>query len=77
MAAFRPYANLSGRSGVRGYFVSTGAIEVQFKDGSIYLYTYPVTGKAMVDEMISRAHAGQGLNSYITRVVKTAYAEKR
>lgn len=72
----RPYGNLSGRSNVQSYIFGEGWIEVRFKDGRTYRYDYVATGKAMVDEMINRARAGQGLNSYITRVVKTRYASK-
>lgn len=71
------YANFSGRSSVRSYsLVGVGQIEVTFQDGSRYLYTYPVTGKTMVDEMVRLAKAGAGLGSYITRRVRQSYAAK-
>ena len=71
------YANLSGKSGVRSYYMGVGFIEVTFKDGSTYRYDYPTTGKTMTDEMQNRARAGYGLNRYITKVVRTRYASKR
>ena len=70
------YANLSGKSGVKAYQLGPGYIVVSFKDGSNYRYDYPTTGQARVDEMSNRARAGFGLNRYISRVVKTAYASK-
>ena len=71
-----PYANLSGKSGVRRYAFSTGMIIVTFKDGSNYQYDYLHTGRTQVDEMINRAQAGYGLNRYINKVVKGNYARK-
>jgi hypothetical protein len=73
---YRPYANLSGKSGVSGYAIGDGFIYVRFKDGSTYEYTYSVTGKGRVDEMSNRARAGYGLNRYINRSVGSAYASK-
>ena len=72
-----PYANLSGKSGVRSYFMRVGLIEVTFLDGSTYGYDYPSTGKTRVDEMQHRARAGWGLNRYINKVVRKAYAYRR
>lgn len=72
----RPYANLSRKSGVAGYQIGTGEILVRFTSGERYLYTYQVTGKRDVDEMINRARAGSGLQRYINTVVKGRYAEK-
>ena len=68
------YANLSGKSGVRAYNFREGQIEVTFRDGARYVYTYQSTGKARVDEMINRARAGWGLHRYINRSVGKAYA---
>lgn len=70
------YQNLGGNSNVAYYSSSTDSITVQFNDGSIYLYNYPVSGKYNVDEMIRLANYGSGLNSYIGRVVKKRYARK-
>jgi hypothetical protein len=70
------YANLGGKSNVKSYEFGDGFIRVTFKDGRTYVYDYPTTGKAMVDQMIILARAGQGLNSFVTRVVKSRYASK-
>jgi hypothetical protein len=71
------YGNLSGKSGVRSYVMGAGFIEVTFRDGSTYRYSYPVTGRSRVDEMQNRARAGYGLNRYITKSVGSAYEWKR
>ncbi len=70
------YANLGGNSGVTAYDFDDDSITVTFKDGSMYLYNYAVTGQHDVEHMKSLAKAGQGLNSYIGRVVRKRYAKK-
>jgi len=69
------YKNLSGNSNVFGYEIGPGKITVQFGDGSVYLYTNQSAGAASINEMHRLARVGQGLNSYIGRVVKKGYAE--
>ena len=73
---FRPYANLSGKSGVAGYFIGTGTITVRFKDGSTYLYDYLSAGKGAVDTMAEKARAGYGLNRFINQSVRQGYRQK-
>jgi hypothetical protein len=70
------YKNLSGDSNVIAYEIAQGSITVQFGDGSIYLYTIQSSGSANIAEMQRLAIVGQGLNSYIGRVVKKSYAKK-
>jgi DNA polymerase II small subunit/DNA polymerase delta subunit B len=70
------YRNLGGNSGVIGYEISPTSIIVQFQDGSKYLYNYTNPGVASVEKMKTLAYAGQGLNSYISTVVKKNYASK-
>lgn len=70
------YSNFTRKSNVASYQFGDGWIEVKFKDGSRYLYDYQTTGKAWVDKMIILARQGQGLNSFVSRVVKKAYARK-
>lgn len=70
------YLNLGGNSGVAGYDVGLDAITVYFRDGSAYLYNYGSTGIVDVEHMKSLATAGQGLNSFISRVVGKRYARK-
>lgn len=70
------YKNLGRNSGVVSYEISHDSILVVFNDGKKYLYNYSATGSADVEKMKSLAVAGQGLNSFISRVVKKRYASK-
>lgn len=71
------YRNLSGNSGVVAYAIGDDSIAVEFQDGVVYLYTSRSTGAANVREMQRLALAGRGLSSFIARVVRDAYAERR
>lgn len=70
------YKNFGGASGVHGYEIGQGSITVQFRDGWTYVYTNLSAGAANITEMQRLAEQGQGLNSFIGRVVRTRYAEK-
>ncbi len=70
------YMNLGGDSGVVAYEIGSDYIKVEFKDNSLYLYNYQSPGASDVEHMKKLAIAGQGLNSYIGRVVKKRYAAK-
>jgi len=70
------YKNLGGDSGVTAYEIGDDSIVVQFNTGSVYLYNYQSTGKNNIEHMKELAIAGQGLNSFISRVVKKGYASK-
>ncbi|MBW5285862.1 hypothetical protein [Burkholderia gladioli] len=70
------YANRGGDSNVAAYEIEQSSIKVQFGDGSIYLYTSQSAGSANLEQMKQLAIAGQGLNSFINRVVRKGYAEK-
>lgn len=70
------YQNLSGRSDVVSYEIGDDYIIVQFSDGGTYSYTYESTGAEDVEQMKQLALAGEGLNSFINRDVRTRYAEK-
>ncbi len=75
------YKNLSGQSNVSQYELGADFIIVKFmtkgKDGcDTYKYTYSSTGRENVEEMKKLALAGQGLNSFIGRVVRKGYEMK-
>jgi hypothetical protein len=70
------YKNLGGDSGVVGYEIGQDFIRVQFSDGSIYLYTYASAGSQNIEHMKQLARIGQGLNSFINKTVRKAYARK-
>jgi hypothetical protein len=70
------YKNLGGDSGVSAFEIGDGSITVLFNDGSEYLYTNQSAGSSNIAEMQQLAKAGQGLNSFINRVVRKGYARK-
>lgn len=70
------YLNLGGDSNVIGYEIGGDFIRVRFGDGSTYLYTNQSAGAENIATMKTLAVAGQGLNSFINRVVRKLYASK-
>ncbi len=70
------YGNAEGRSGIKGYEVGHHEIILKFADGDVYRYTYQSAGKEVVEYMIKLAQEGKGLNTYVSRRVRAAYAEK-
>lgn len=70
------YANLGGDSGVVGYEIGNDFIRVQFSDGSVYLYTNASAGAENIEQMKRLARNGQGLNAFINRHVRKAYAQR-
>lgn len=70
------YRDIDGDSGVARFESGDEHIRVQFKDGSVYLYTYGSAGSDHIETMKSLATAGDGLNAYINRYVKKLYAQK-
>lgn len=72
-----PYANRGGDSNVAAYEAAADFIRVEFKDGSVYLYTYASAGEANIERMKELARAGEGLNSFINKNVKYSYESKQ
>ena len=72
----QPYNNLSGNSGIIAYAIGDDYIDVQFHSGVTYRYSYVSTGMERVEQMKQLAVQGQGLNSFISRFVKTDYAAR-
>jgi hypothetical protein len=70
------YKNLGGDSNVAAYEIGETSITIQFRDTTVYLYTEESTGKPDIDRMKELAIAGQGLNNFIGKRVKTRYAKK-
>lgn len=70
------YANKGGNSGVVSYETTANSIIVMFKDGWKYVYDANNPGLTIVTKMIELAHAGHGLNSYISTVVKKNFSSK-
>jgi hypothetical protein len=70
------YQNRGGNSGVSAYEIGSDSITVQFKDGAVYLYNNESAGSANIEKMKQLAIGGEGLNSFISTVVKKGYASK-
>ena len=67
------YKNLGGNSNILSYDIGDNFIEVQFKNGNKYKYSYRSAGIDKVEKMKVLAVSGQGLNSYIMREAKYDY----
>lgn len=70
------YQDIDGDSGVVGYETGPDFIRVQFKDASIYTYTYASARTQNIEQMKQLAAAGDGLNAFINKYVKKKYAQK-
>ena len=70
------YANRRGDSSVVAYEIDEDSITVEFEGGARYVYTYQSAGSANVEQMKRLAIAGEGLQTFINRVVKKGYAKK-
>jgi hypothetical protein len=70
------YKNQQGNSGVSAYKIGEESITVQFVSGDTYLYTYRKPGKTYVEQMKVLAERGEGLSTYISRMVKGKYEKK-
>lgn len=73
-----PYMNRNGNSNVEAYEIDGDSITVKFMSGRwlYYLYTSQRPGAAVVEQMQDLARQGRGLNSYISRVVRTNFERK-
>jgi len=70
------YANKGGTSAVVAYETTDDSITVRFRDGAGYVYTHASAGRDSVERMKELARDGQGLNTFINRVVKHSYARR-
>jgi hypothetical protein len=70
------YKNRSGDSGVTAYQLGRDSLLVQFKNGTIYSYTYASAGRKNIEHMKRLAVAGQGLSTFISQHVSHRYAAK-
>ncbi|WP_319567948.1 hypothetical protein [Cohaesibacter marisflavi] len=68
-----PYEDSDHDSGVAAYEIGSSYIDVQFKSGAAYRYSSRSVGAANLNQMIQLARAGEGLNSFINRVVPNSY----
>lgn len=74
------YLNLGGDSNVVRYEIRDDSITVEFASGThrFYLYDHNQPGKMHVEKLQTLAKAGQGLNSYIGKNLRspTSYARR-
>jgi len=68
------YKNFNGDSGVLAYHIGADFIEVRFRTGRSYLYTYASAGSSNIERMKALARGGSGLNRFINLYVKYKYA---
>lgn len=71
-----PYRDCDQDSGVRAYEIGEAHMDVEFKDGHVYRYSDLTPGRAELDRMTQLARSGEGLNGYISRVVRKRYERK-
>lgn len=71
-----PYKSSNHDSGVIAYQTSVDHIAVQFKDGTVYLYTNKSAGRDSINQMKKLAEAGAGLTTFINQHVKDRYEAK-
>ena len=70
------YKNVNGNSNVKAFSCGTNYIDVQFRGGTIYRYSYKSAGDLKVEQMKRLAVQGRGLNSYIMRNAKKEYERR-
>lgn len=70
------YKNRSGDSGVVAYDIGGESITVEFRGGDRYLYTAESAGPANIVVMQRLASEGQGLCTFISKVIRNRYACK-
>ena len=70
------YQDLSRKSGIAGYKTGPDYITVYFDSGMVYTYSYASARAYHVGRMKVLADQGFGLNSYINKNTKYAYAHK-
>ena len=70
------YKNSNRNTGVVAYEPCEDGIAVEFRDGSIYLYTIKSAGVAVINKMKALAKKGEGLTTYINQHVKDKYEKK-
>ena len=75
-SGWRTYADPDNDSSVAAYEYGADYIQVQFTDGSVYVYTYASAGGDHIERMKELADSGDGLNAYIMANVKYDYESK-
>lgn len=71
-----PYRDWDRDSGVQEFDIGDDYIDVRFKSGAVYRYSSLSAGPQNLAEMIRLAQLGDGLNSFIGRVVAKRYEQR-
>ena len=71
-----PYRDWDNDSNVAAFEVGESYIDVAFKSGAIYRYTSVSAGAENLRQMIAFARGGEGLNSFINRVIRKNYSQR-
>ncbi|MDB5003016.1 MAG: hypothetical protein JWQ34_1241 [Mucilaginibacter sp.] len=72
----RQYKTDNPDTGVIAYETGKDSINIQFRDGSVYVYTNKSAGIAAISEMKILAKKGEGLTTYINQHVRDHYQSK-
>ena len=75
-AGMTPYRDWDNDSGVQAYEIGQSHIDVQFKGGATCRYTSLSVGQMNLDQMTRFARTGNGLNAFISTVVKDHYSAR-
>lgn len=70
------YRDWDKDSGVAAFEIGVSYIDIQFKDGAVYRYTSTSAGSANIAKMAELAKNGEGLNSFINKVVRQRYEQR-
>jgi len=70
------YKNADHDTGVIAYEINKDSIAIQFKDGSLYVYTAKSAGPKAISQMKTLAKKGEGLTTYINQHVRENYQSK-
>ncbi len=70
----KAYKNLAGTSAITHYDIGADYIDLVFKGGKTYRYTYAEPGAIHVEQMKALAASGGGLTTYLNQNVRKNYA---
>ncbi len=70
------YKKADHDTGVIAYEIDRDSITIQFKDGSLYVYTAKSAGLRAISQMKTLAKKGEGLTTYINQHVREGYQSK-
>jgi hypothetical protein len=72
----KTYRDIDGDTGVAAYEYGPDWIQVEFKTGSVYEYTYASAGQNKIETMKQLADSGEELNAFINKNVRKLYSRR-